>query len=121
VSEDHDFEFKTAEEHKREQYLSVIGESPEIDAIAFESPLEELSQPLRYDNGYIVMRVLGRKEVTREEFSENRETERQNMLDQKRNRVFASFYTKLREEKKVEPNYGLFYQINQEILSYFTR
>lgn len=121
VSEDHGFELKTAEEHKREQYLSVIGENPEIDTIVFDSPLEQLSQPLRYDNGYILMRVLDRKEVTREEFSENRETERQNLLDQKRNMVFASFYTKLREEKKVKPNYGLFFQINQEILSYFDR
>jgi peptidyl-prolyl cis-trans isomerase D len=121
VSEDHGFEIKTSEEHKREQYLGVIGENPEIDTIIFETPLEQLSQPLRYDNGYILMRVLDRTEVTREEFSENRETERQNLLDQKRNMIFASFYTKLREEKNVEPNYGLFYQINQEILSYFTR
>ena len=121
VSEDHGFEIKTSEEHKREQYLGVIGENPEIDTTIFETPLEQLSQPLRYDNGYILMRVLDRTEVTREEFSENRETERQNLLDQKRNMIFASFYTKLREEKNVEPNYGLFYQINQEILSYFTR
>lgn len=121
VSETHDFELKTSEEHKREQYLSVVGENLEIDAFVFESPLEQLSEPLRYENGYILMRVLERTEVTREEFEKNRETERQNLLDQKKNMAFASFYTKLREEKKVEPNYGLFFQINQQILSYFTR
>ncbi len=121
VSETHDLELKTSEEHKREQYLSVVGESLEIDAYVFDSPLEQLSEPLRYENGFILMRVLERKEVTREEFEGDRETERQNLLDQKRNMVFASFYTKLREEKKVEPNYGLFFQINQQILSYFTR
>jgi len=121
VSEAHGFELKTSEEHKREQYLSVIGENPEIDTFAFDSPLDQLSEPLRYENGYILMRVLDRKEVTQEEFEESREMERQGLLDQKRNMVFASFYTKLREEKKVEPNYGLFFQINQQILSYFTR
>jgi peptidyl-prolyl cis-trans isomerase D len=121
VSEAHDFELKTSEEHKREQYLSVIGEKPEIDTFVFDSPIEQLSEPLRYDNGYILMRVLDRKEVTQEEFIDNRETERQSLLDQKRNMVFASFYSILRDEKNVVPNYGLFYQINQEILSYFAR
>ncbi len=121
VSEAHGFELKTSEEHKREQYLSVIGENSEIDTFAFDSPLDQLSEPLRYENGFILMRVLDRKEVTQEDFEENRETERQSLLDQKRNMVFASFYAKLREEKKVEPNYGLFFQINQQILSYFTR
>ncbi|MGB2905645.1 MAG: SurA N-terminal domain-containing protein [Candidatus Aminicenantaceae bacterium] len=121
VSEAHGFELKNSEEHKREQYLSVVGENPEIDAFAFDSPLDQISEPLRYENGFVLMRVLDRKEVTQEEFEENRETERQGLLDQKRNMVFASFYTKLREEKKVEPNYGLFFQINQQILSYFTR
>ena len=67
------------------------------------------------------MRVLDRKEVTREEFEENMETERQSFLDTKRNQVFASFYSKLREEKNVEPNYGLFLRINSEILGRFDR
>ncbi len=121
VAESHDFEYKTAEEHKREQYLSVVGENPEIDSFAFTAPLDTISDPIRTTGGYVLMKVLERTEVTREQFQENMDTEREGLLDQKRNRVFASFYSKLREEKNVRPNYSLFYQINSEVLSYFNR
>ncbi len=121
VSESHDLEYKTAEEHKREQYLSVVGENSEIDNFAFTAPLNTVSDPLRTANGYVLVRVLDRTEVTREQFQENVDTEREGLLEQKRNRVFASFYSKLRDEKNVKPNYSLFYQINSEVLSYFNR
>ncbi len=121
VAETSGFEFKTAEEHKREQYLGVIGENPAGDVYAFSAPLDQVSDPLPYSNGYILMRVLDRKEVTQEEFVENKETERQTLLDDKRNKVFASFYGKLREDKDVKPNYNLFFQINQQILANFSR
>lgn len=121
VAEKSGFEFKTAEEHKREQYLGVIGENPDVDAYAFSASLDQLSDPLAYSNGYIIMKVLDRKEVTREEFIENKDTERQTLLDDKRNKVFASFYGKLRGKKNVKPNYNLFFQINQQILANFTR
>ncbi len=121
VAEKQGFEFKTAEEHKREQYLGVIGENPDVDAYAFSAPLDQLSDPLPYSNGYIVLKVLDRKEVTQEEFLENKNTELQSILENKRNKVFASFYGKLREEKDVKPNYDLFFQINQQILANFSR
>jgi len=121
VSESHDLEYKTAEEHKREQYLSVVGENSEIDNFAFTAPLNTVSDPLRTANGYVLVRVLDRTEVTREQFQDNVDTEREGLLEQKRNRVFASFYSKLRDEKNVKPNYSLFYQINSEVLSYFNR
>ncbi len=121
VSESHDLEYKTAEEHKREQYLSVVGENSEIDNFGFTAPLNTVSDPLRTANGYVLVRVLDRTEVTREQFQENVDTEREGLLEQKRNRVFASFYSKLRDEKNVKPNYSLFYQINSEVLSYFNR
>ncbi len=121
LGEKYDLEYKTAEEHKRGQYLGVIGENAEVDDFSFGQPLNQFSDPIKYDQGYILMRVLDRKEVTREEFEETKETERQTFLDTKRNQVFASFYSKLREEKKVEPNYGLFLRINSEILGRFER
>jgi len=121
LAERHDFEYKTADEHKRGQYLGVIGENTEVDEFSFGQPLDQISEPIQYEQGYTLIRLLERKEVTQSEFEENRETERQTFLDTKRNRVFASFYSKLREEKNVEPNYGLFLRINSEILGRFSR
>ena len=99
----------------------MIGENSEVDDFSFGQPLEQVSDPIKYDQGYILLRVLERTEVTRADFEENKETERQNYLDTKRNQIFASFYAKLREEKNVEPNYGLFLRINNELLGRFSR
>ncbi len=121
VAEKSGFEFKTAEEHKREQYLGIVGENSAVDTYAFSAALDQVSDPLPYSNGYILMNVLDRKEVAREEFNANKDTERRNLLDDKRNKIFASFYGKLRENKDVKPNYNLFFQINQQILANFSR
>ncbi len=64
-------EVKTVAEHKKEQYVSVIGESPELDRLAFSLPLRETSAPIDFTTGYAVMRVLERTEASREEFEKD--------------------------------------------------
>jgi peptidyl-prolyl cis-trans isomerase D len=110
-------EYKTVGEHKREQYLGVIGESPEIDRLSFSLPLNQTSDPIEFATGYALLRVLERKEVDREEFEKNKQTELTNYLEAKKNRFLQAYIGKLREEKEVKINYNLFMQINNDILS----
>ncbi|MFZ2055127.1 MAG: peptidyl-prolyl cis-trans isomerase [Candidatus Aminicenantales bacterium] len=110
-------EYKSVAEHKREQYLGVIGESPEIDRLSFSLPLNEISAPIEFATGYALLRVLERKEVDREEFEKNKQTELTNYLEAKKNRFLQAYIGKLREEKEVKINYNLFMQINNDILS----
>jgi parvulin-like peptidyl-prolyl isomerase len=112
-------EYKTAEEHKRGGYLSVIGENTEVDEKAFSLPLNEASDPIEYATGYVLIRVLDRKEVTEAEFQENMETERETYLDAKKNKFFISSMAKMREEIGVEIRYDLFLKINSDILARF--
>ena len=112
-------EYKTAEEHKRGGYLSVIGENTEVDEKAFSLPLNEASDPIEYATGYVLIRVLDRKEVTEAEFQENMETERETYLDAKKNKFFISSIAKMREEIGVEIRYDLFLKINSDILARF--
>jgi len=121
VAERHELEYKTAEEHKRKQYLSVVGENPELDRLAFSLPLNEISDPIEFDNGYALIRVLDRKEVTKEDFEETLSSERENQLETKKNRFFASCMSKLREDKGVKIRYDIFLKINSDILSRFAR
>jgi parvulin-like peptidyl-prolyl isomerase len=115
----YELEYKTAEEHKRGGYLSVIGENTEVDEKAFSLPLNEASDPIEYATGYVLIRILDRKEVTEAEFQENFETEREKFLETKRNKFFISCMSKIREEKGVEIRYDLFLKINSDILARF--
>jgi peptidyl-prolyl cis-trans isomerase D len=115
----HGLEYKTAEEHKRGGYLSVIGENVEVDEKAFSLPLNEASDPIEYATGYVLIRILDRKEVTEEELRENMETERETYLDAKKNKFFISSMAKMREEIGVEIRYDLFLKINSDILARF--
>lgn len=120
TAEKYDLEYETAEEHKRGQYLSVIGESPEIDRLAFSLSLNKISDPVEFESGYALVRVLSRKEVTQEDFEKDKENERKNLLELKKNKFFQSYMMKMREEKGVKINYDLFLKINSEILSKFS-
>jgi len=121
LAEKNNLEYKTIEEHKREQYISVVGENPEVDKLAFTLPLEELSEPIEFEGGYTLIRILERNEVTNEDFEKNIDTEKNNFLETKKNIFFQSHLSKLREEKGVKIKYDLFLKINSDILSRFER
>ena len=112
-------EYKLINEHKKGQYLAVIGESPEIDRLAFTMPLNQASEPVEFGGGCAVIRVLERKLADRAEFEKNLETERDNLLQQKQNRFLQSYLEKLRNEKDVKVNTDLFTQVTNDILGRF--
>ncbi len=113
-------EYKTVDAHKREQYLSLVGEKPEVDRVLFSLPPGEVSDPVAVENGFAIFRVLERTEVTREDFETNKKTELEKVLEQKKNRFLQSAIVGTREKKDVRINYELFLQINSEILSRFS-
>jgi peptidyl-prolyl cis-trans isomerase D len=110
-------EYNTANEHKRGQYLSIIGENSKIDELAFSLPLNEGSEPVEIEEGYALIKILDRKEVTREDLEKDKGTEKENLLEAKKTRFFQSYMSKLREEKKVKIKYDLFLKINSDVLS----
>lgn len=119
LAEKFGLEYKTVNEHKRDQYLSIVGENPEIDQLAFSLPLEESSDPTEYEGGCVLIKVLDRKEVTREDLEKDKETEKQSLLEEKRNKFFLSYMTKLREEYRVKIKYDTFLKISSDVLSRF--
>lgn len=119
IAQKNKLEYKSVNEHKREQYLSLIGESPEADQVAFSLPLNEVSQPIEFENGYALLRVLERKETTPEDFEKNKKTEKENLLAIKKNKFLHSYLAKIREEKGVKIKYDLFLKVNSDVLSRF--
>ncbi|HVP91900.1 MAG TPA: SurA N-terminal domain-containing protein [Terriglobales bacterium] len=110
-------EYKTVAEHKREQYLSLVGDDPAVDALVFSLPLKQVSDPVPVEDGYGLFRVLERKETTRADFDKVKATERETLLEQKRNKFLQSVLAQAREERKVRVNYDLFVKLNSQVIS----
>lgn len=113
-------QIKAVEAHKREQYLSLIGENPEVDNLAFSLPIKEPSRPIEVEDGYAVVRILDRKLVTKEEFAKTRDTERSTLLESRKSRFLQSYMVKARDEKKVKVNYDLYMQMSTEVMNRFS-
>jgi peptidyl-prolyl cis-trans isomerase D len=110
-------EYKTVAEHKREQYLGLVGERPEVDELVFNLPLKKVSDPVPVEDGFAIFRVLDRKSIVKEDFEKAKATERDTLLEQKRSKFLQSYIMRVREEKKVKINYNLFLKLNNDILS----
>ena len=114
-------EYKLVETHKREQYLSLVGQKPDIDALLFSQPVKQVSAPVAVDEGYAVFRVIERKEATREEFDKVKTTERETLVEEARNKFLQSYLARAREEKKVKVNYDAFLRLTNDILSRYQK
>ncbi len=109
-------DYKTVNEHKRGQYLSTIGQNEDVDQLAFSLPLNSVSEPVDFGGGTAVLRVLGRKEVTREDFEKNKEATRQAVLGLKQNLFLGSFLVGLEKARKTEIHYQNFLQVVSAVL-----
>jgi peptidyl-prolyl cis-trans isomerase D len=114
-------EYKFVEAHKKEQYLSLVGERPEVDGLIFSLPLKQASEPVAVDEGTAIFRVLERKEITREDFEKTKATERDTLLQQEKNKFLQSYMAAARQEKKVRVNYEVFQRLNADILGRFSK
>ncbi len=117
LTEKYKLEYKTGEEHKRGQYLSIIGENSKIDELAFSLPLNEGSEPIEFKDGYALIKVLSRKEVTQEDFEKAKEKEKENLLEAEGNKFLQSYLMKLEKERGVKIRYDLFLKVNSDVLS----
>ncbi len=88
-----------------------------MDQLAFSLPLQTVSEPVDFGSGYVVLRVLARQEVTREDFDKNKEEMRSALLEMKRNLFLGSYLSKVQRERGTEVNYENYLQVVSSILS----
>ena len=119
IAKDEGLEFKTINEHKREQYVGTIGENPRFDEAAFGAPVGTVADPVEYENGYALVRVLDRKQVSRADLEKVETAERDKLLEAKKNKFLQSYLAKAREERKVRIKYDLFLKLNEDLLGRF--
>jgi len=86
-------------------------------SLAFTLPLKRASEPFAFESGYALLRVLERKEGTKEEFEKTKATETDQVLGLKKNKFLQSYLAKLRTDRGVKVRYDQFLQLTQDVLS----
>ena len=109
-------EYKSVETHKRGQYLSLIEDTEKVDQLIFSLPVNQISDPVDIGNGYAIIRVLDRKEVSKEDFEKVKNDEMAQALSQAQEMFLYSYLQKVRAEKKVKINVDLYNKITEDVL-----
>jgi peptidyl-prolyl cis-trans isomerase D len=104
-------EVRTTELIARGSPIGEAGVSPEIDAVAFGLETGAVSEPIETEHGAAIVRVVERKEVTDEEIAAGRQQLRAELLNERRNRFYASYMAKARENMRIQQNPAVIAQV----------
>lgn len=97
-------EVKTTEFIARGAPIADAGVSPAVDAAAFALPVNAVSEPIMTDAGAVIVKVLERQEPPATELASGRDALKGEIVNERRNRFFASYMTKARERMRVTTN-----------------
>ena len=95
---------KTTDLIARGAPMGDLGVSPALEAAAFSLPAGAVSDPVVTDNGAAIVKVIERKDVVNEDLAKQKDSLRAEILNDKRNKFFASYMTKARQRMKVNIN-----------------
>jgi peptidyl-prolyl cis-trans isomerase D len=104
-------EVKTTEFIARGAAIGDAGASPAIDAVAFTMPVGGVSDPIVTDNATVIVKVLERQDPAPSDIGSAKATLKTELLNEQRNRFYASYMSKAREKMKVNVNRELLAQI----------
>jgi peptidyl-prolyl cis-trans isomerase D len=104
-------EVQTTDLIARDAPIADLGASPAIDAAAFALPQGGVSDPIVTDNGAAIVKVVERKDPTADELKAARETTRSEILNERRNRFYASYMIKARDRMKININQSVLRQL----------
>jgi len=97
-------EMKTTELVARGSALPDVGVSPAVDEVAFDLPEGGVSGVIATPSAAVVVKVVQKENVTDDQVAAGRETLRQEMLADRRNRFFTAYMTKAKQRMRIEIN-----------------
>jgi peptidyl-prolyl cis-trans isomerase D len=104
-------EAKTTDLIARGAPIGDAGVSPAVDAVAYTLPAGAVSDPIVTDNGTVIVKVLERKDPTPAELAAAKETTKTEMINERRNRFYASYMAKAREQMQIDINRDVLAQL----------
>jgi parvulin-like peptidyl-prolyl isomerase len=104
-------EVKTTDQIARGAPIADIGVSPAVDAVAYGLAAGAVSDPIKTDNGAVVVKVVERKDVSADEITKGRGDLRQQLVSERRNRFYSTYMTKAREKMRINRNEATIAQV----------
>ena len=98
------FEAKTTDLVVRGAALPDVGVSPAVEAAAFSLAQGGVSDPIVTDSGAVIVKVVEKKSPTAEELAAGRDAVKNELLNQQKQRFYASYMAKARERMTIKSN-----------------
>jgi peptidyl-prolyl cis-trans isomerase D len=95
---------KSTELIARDAPLPDIGVAPAVESAAFTLPVGAVSDPIPTDNGTAIVKVIEKKEVTPEEWTNAKDRFREELLNDRRGRFFGAYMGKAKQRMKIQVN-----------------
>jgi len=95
---------KTTDLIARDGSIPDLGSSAEILDAAFKLPIGAVSDPITTDNGAAVVKVLDKKETTEADLASAKDTFRNELLTDRRNRFYSAYMVKAKQRMKIQLN-----------------
>src|SRR5476649_875687 len=95
---------KTTELLTRDSPIPDLGAAPAVVEMAFALPVGAVSAPIQTDNGSAIIKVLDKKEVTPADWSIARDRFREELLTDRRSRLFSAYMVKAKQRMKIDVN-----------------
>ena len=86
----------------RDGVIPNIGRSPEIEAVAFSSPVGTVSDAISTPQGAAVVKVASRQDVSAADFAMAKDKFRMEMLGERRSRFYQTYMEKARTKMKID-------------------
>jgi len=101
AAKDAGLELRTTELVARDSAWPDVGVSPEVDKVAFALETGAIGDPVATDRGTVILRVVEHRQPTPEELNADRETLRQEMVNDARNRFFTAYMVKAKQRMRI--------------------
>jgi peptidyl-prolyl cis-trans isomerase D len=95
---------KSTELIARGQPIGDAGISPALESAAFALPAGAVSDPIVMENGAAIVKVVERQDVVADELARQKDSLREELLNDRKNKFFAAYMTKARQKMKIEIN-----------------
>ena len=97
----------------RDSYVAGIGITKEFNDVAFNLENNQISEIVELPHGFFILGNAEFKDIDKEEFENEKEQSREDILAEKKNKVFGDFTEKLKIEANLVDNIGPLQQQNQ--------
>ena len=97
-------EAKTTDFITRDAPIPDLGNAPAVLDVAFKLPMGAVSEPISTENGTAIVKVVEKEAVTPADFAANKDTFREQLLNDRRSRFFSGYMLKAKQGMKIEVN-----------------